>query len=244
MKDFLLLLTLMTSLNVFGQNSKLETNNPIPRQGDEIEITFSINEADLGHLEGKEKKTMEEFNAIWDNNVGSGSFKIKELMTDTGTVKIGPFSFTLDEKVYTTNILTLKVYPKLPNDIKDGIWIRYAKYGDKGFLIVEQRVSNTPKVENSSTGRTVSYNNDGVAFAELDQVKFETYGVDINFTSTNSSMQTLDNDGDMLSGNVSYKISTYTFKFKPNFKGLIKVDKHLFNNFPDNLMTDKIEVKN
>lgn len=245
MKTFLLLTTLTTSLSVFGQNSKLETNNPIPRQGDEIEITFSINKADLGHLELKEKKTKEEYNAIWDNNLGSGSFKIKKLMTDTGNVKIGPFSFTIEDEVYTTNTLVIKVYPKLPNDIKDGIWIRYTKYNDKGYIIVEQRVPNNPKVENTSTGRTVTMDNDGIKFAELDQEKFEAFGVDINYSSTNSSMQTLEkSDKDIFSGTVSYKISTYTFKFKPNFKGPVKVDKSLFNDFPENLMTKNIEVKN
>jgi hypothetical protein len=245
MKYFLLLATFTTSLNLFGQHSKLETNNPIPRQGDEIEITFSLNKADLGQIESKDKKTKEEYNAIWDNNLGSGSFKIKKLLTDTGNVKIGPFSFAIEDKTYTTNTLVLKVYPRLPNDIKDGIWVRYTNYEGKGYLIVEQRVSNSPKVENTSTGRTVSMNNDGITFAELDQDKFETYGVDINYSSSNSSMQTLEKTGkDFSSGTVSYKISTYTFKFKPDFKRPIKVDKSLFTNFPDNLMTDKVEVKN
>jgi hypothetical protein len=245
MKYLLILATLTTSLNAFGQNAKLETNNPIPRQGDEIEITFSVKESDLGHIESKDKKTKEDYNAIRDNNLGSGSFKINELMTDTGNVIIGPFSFTIEGKVYTTDTLVIKVHPKLPNDIKDGIWIRYTKYNDKGYLIVEQRVSNEPKVKNTSTGRTVSLDNDGITFAELDQDKFEAFGVDINYSSTKSSMQTLEETNDnIFSGMVSYKISTYTFKFRQDFKGPIKLGKNLFKYFPDNLLTKEVIVNN
>jgi len=44
----------------WAQHSTLTTFNPIPRQGAEIEIQFSLEKQDLTELESKKNKTTEE----------------------------------------------------------------------------------------------------------------------------------------------------------------------------------------
>jgi len=231
--------------NAWGQNSRLETNNPIPRQGDEIQIEFTIDKKDLRELKNKEKKTKEEYNKLWDNNVGKGSLKITQIVSDTGRVKIGPFSFTVDDTTYVTDILTLKVLPKLSGNIRDGLWIRYTDIGDIGYLIIEQRVSRGPQKKTDSQGTSLSLDNEGITFADLDKEKFEKLGLKIIYSSSSSSMQTVDKVGDdLFSDFVNYHASSYTFERPANFKGTFKVDKTLFVNVPKTGHYELVSVKN
>ena len=232
-------------IHSWGQNSKLETHNPIPRQGDEIQVEFSVDKLKLSDLRDKEKKTKEDYNKLWDNNIGKGSFKINQIVADTGKVNIGPFSFTVDDTTYVTNILTLKVLPKLPGNIKEGIWIRYTEIAGLGHLIIEQRVSRGPQKKTDSQGTSVSLDNGGITFTELDQEKFERFGLKITYNSSNSSMQTVDNvDGDLFSGFVNYHELTYTFEKLTDFKGRLMIDKGLFLNFPKSGFVEILAVKN
>jgi hypothetical protein len=228
----------------WGQNSRLETNNPIPRQGEEVQIQFTIDKRDLTELESKEKKTKEEYNKLWDNNVGRGSLKITQFVSDTGRIKIGPFSFTVDGTTYVTNTLTLNVLPKLPGNIRNGIWIRYTEVDDIGYLVIEQRVPRGPQKKAGSQGTSLSLDNDGIEFADLDREKFEKLGFKIISSSTSSSMQTVDQVGDdLFSTFVNYHESTYTFE-KANLRGTLTIDKNLFVNLAKTGYYESIEVKN
>lgn len=231
--------------SAWGQNSRLETNNPIPRQGDEIQIEFTIDKRDLTELRNKEKKTKEEYNKLWDNNVGKGSLKITQIVSDTGRVEIGPFSFTVDDTSYVTDILTLKVLPKLPGNIRDGLWIRYTNIEDIGYLIIEQRVSRGPRKKADSQGLSLSLDNEGITFTELDKEKFEKMGLKIISSSSSSSMQTVDKVGDdLFSDFVNYHESSYTFERQANFNGIFKIDKSLFVNVPKTGHYELVAVKN
>jgi hypothetical protein len=238
----IILLGLLTE--AWGQNSRLETNNPIPRQGDEVQIEFTIDKDDLTEIRNKEKKTKEEYNKMWGNNVGKGSLKITQIVSDTGRVKIGPFSFTVNDTTYVTNTLTLNVLPKLPGNIRDGIWIRYTEIDGIGYLTVEQRVSRGPQKKADSQGTSLALDNNGITFAELDRDKFEKLGFKIISSSSSSSMQTVDKVGDdLLSDFVNYHESTYTFE-KINLKGTFVIDKSVFVNLPKTGHHELRAVKN
>jgi hypothetical protein len=244
MKIAPILIFLGLSLHALGQNSQLETKNPIPRQGDEVQIVFTIDKRDLTELRNKEKKTKEEYNKLWDNNVGKGSLKITQIVSDTGRVKIGPFSFIVDDTTYVTNVLTLKVLPKLPGNIRDGVWIRYTEVDEIGYLIIEQRVSRGPQKKTDSKGTSLALDNEGITFADLDREKFEKLGFTIISSSSNSSMQTVDKLGDeVFSDFVNYHESTYTFE-KSDTKEAFKIDKTLFLNFPKTGHHELVAVKN
>jgi hypothetical protein len=238
----IILLGLLTE--AWGQNSRLETNNPIPRQGDGVQIEFTIDKRDLAELKNKEKKTKEEYNRLWDNNVGKGNLKIIQIVSDTGRVTVGPFSFSVDDATYVTNSLTLKVLPKLPGNIRDGIWIRYTAINDIGYLIIDQRVSRGPQRKTDSQGSSLALENEGITFADLDREKFEKLGFKIISNSSSSSIQSVDKVGDdPFSDFVNYHESAYTFE-NANLKGTLKIDKNLFINLPKTGHYELVAVKN
>ena len=245
MKLILLPVALLLFFETQAQNSKLETNNPIPRQGDEIQIEFSIEKSDLTDLKNKQKKSKEDFNRIYNNNVGNGDFKINQIVSDTGQITIGPFSFTINDTTYRTNTIRLTVLPKLPGKIRDGVWIRSADIDGIGYLVVEQRVSKEPQRKLDSQGTTVSFDNDGIKFVELDKEKFEKLGLKITSTSTNSTTQATDKvDNELFSQFVRYYKSTYSFEKQVDFKGPLKIDQNLFMNFPKNGFVEILTIKN
>ncbi|HMJ68164.1 MAG TPA: BatD family protein [Cyclobacteriaceae bacterium] len=245
MKLLILPLFSLLFFEVLGQNSKLGTTNPIPRQGDDIQIEFSVEKKDLTDLKNKQKKIKEDYNRIWNNSVGKGSFKINQIASDTGKLKIGPFSFNLNDTTYLTNTLTLRVLPKLPSNVRDGIWIRSTEIDNLGYLIVEQRVSKGPQAKSDPQGATIALNNDGIIFAELVKEKFEKLGLKIISTSSNSTSQVVDKVGnELLSQFVNYYQSTYTFEKLADFKGVLKIDQSLFMNFPQNGFIEILTLKN
>jgi hypothetical protein len=166
------------------------------------------------------------------------------MVSDTGRVTIGPFSFSVDDTTYVTNSLTLKVLSKLPGNIRDGIWIRHTTINDIGYLIIEQRVSRGPQKKTDSQGTSLALDNEGITFADLDREKFEKLGFKIISSSSSSSMQTVDKVGDNpFSDFVNYHESAYTFE-KANLKGALKIDKNLFMGLPKTGHYDLVAVKN
>jgi hypothetical protein len=208
--------TLILSLAMMeaaAQLPKLEPSNPAPRQGEEINITFVLKDAGA--------------------DIGNGNLKLRQPLTDTGMVKIGPFQFSVDDKTYATGTLALRVYPKLPDNVHEGIWIRYVLFEGKHYLITEQRVSGDPKKKSSEA---TILSTDGAVFAELDRDRFEEAGLKIVYSNSFSASQVMDKD------EVNYKLTTYKFEKTPFFKGKIKVDKKLFSDFPDKLITPEVWI--
>lgn len=240
MRNLWLLIGISLAGNCWGQNTKLLTSNPAPRVGAEIEITFDVEKADLTELEDKKKKSEDDYEALRANSVGQGSFKVT-MSADTGTFDIGPFSLTVRGAVYTSDVLRLKVFPALPDDVKEGLWIRYTEFDGHGYLLLEQRVPNAPKREVTDQGFSVTMDSEGVAFAEPDKEKLEARGVKIVSSRATSSSQSVgDHNGDFYSNVVSFNEAAYKFELGPEFKGPLKIDKSFFKNFPDK---DKVFMK-
>jgi hypothetical protein len=223
----------------WSQHTKFRTTNPIPRQGEEVEIQYSLEKADLTELESKTNITDIESDILKKNDVAKGTFKLTLPLTETGNVTVGPFSFVVGGTMYHTGIITFNVHPQLPGNIRDGIWIRYTEKDGKTYLIVEQRVTNKTKVEKTTNQVTWTADNGDVAFAELDEEQLKKYGLEISSSSWRSHSQEVDKiDDQMFSGTVSFRHSTYVIEKADDFNGPQKISKKMFKNFPDNGFVD------
>jgi hypothetical protein len=231
-------------VSCMAQHSTLEAFNPIPRQGQEIELKFSIDNKDVTAIENKQNKSKVDLEYLSANNIGKGTFKISQVLNDTGKVTIGPFSFTIDGRIYQTNALTIHVFPKLPDNITDGIWIRSTDFEGKSYLIVEQRVPNNPGKKSNAQESVIAIGNEDVNFAELNEDKLAAAGLKVVSSSSSSSIQKVESSGkDLFAGSVNYKQSTYTIERLPAFKGPLKIDKKFFYNSSSQVYTPDVVVR-
>ncbi|SHH51442.1 hypothetical protein SAMN04488109_4144 [Chryseolinea serpens] len=212
--------------SAWAQTSILEIANPAPRAGEEVEIIITVKKESLEAIETKEKKSTDDYAALRKNKIAYGNLKISQVLPDTGKVKIGPFRFSIADRVYETNSLTLRVYPKLPDTAREGLWIRQVDYNGQSYLIIEQR-SETEDAK----------------FAQLNRDKLEASGLNIVTSTSKSESQFLDKKITAGSTPVNYRISTYKFKRTSAFKGKVKIDKSLFLDFPPNVSMDELWIK-
>jgi len=194
---------------------RLEPSNPAPRQGEELNITFLLKEGGA--------------------DIGGGNFKVRQALADTGLIKIGPFQLSINDKSYSTGTITLRVYPKLPDNIHNGLWIRYVLFEGKHYLITEQRVSADQKKKVESAAIVIG---GGESFAELDRDQFEQAGLKVVFANSFTETETMGKD------EVSYKLTTYRFEKMPHFKGRVKLDKKFFSDFPEKAITPDVWIGN
>jgi hypothetical protein len=187
-----------------AQLPRLEPSNPAPRQGEEVNISFLLKEG--------------------NTDIGGGNFKVRQALADTGLVKIGPFQFSINNKSYSTSTVTLHVYPRLPDDIHEGIWIRYVVFEGKHYLITEQRIPADKKKKPEGNSIVIGGEE---SFAELDRDQFEQAGFKIVNSNSYTDSGTLGRD------EVSYKLTTYRFEKTAYFKGKLKLDKKFFTDFPE-----------
>jgi len=209
-----------------AQTSILEIANPAPRAGEEVEIIITLKKENLDALENKEKKTTDDFATLRKNKTAYGNLKISQVLADTGKVKIGPFKFAIADKTYETNSLTLRVYPKLPDTAREGLWIRQVDYNGQSYLIIEQRSES-----------------EDTKFAQLNRDKLEAAGLNIVTSTSKSESQFLDKKTTAGSTPVNYRISTYKFKRTSAFKGKVKIDRSIFLDFPPNISMDELWIK-
>jgi hypothetical protein len=226
MRAIIFLLSVFLSLSTSAQVARLDIDNPAPRAGDDIRVTFGLDKDQSKDLPGDARSKKD--------RTGFGDIKITTTLADTGTMVIGPFRFTIRNKEYTTQVLTIRVYPPLPSDAKDGIWIRQVDFNDDHFLIIEQRVSGQRKKEQKQDAEiTIGFNSDA-QFASLDEDKFEANGLDIISSSSRSGKY-----GD----DVSFTVATFKFKKMPSFKGKLKIDRKVLRDVPDNVTIEGIWIK-
>ncbi|RAV98958.1 hypothetical protein [Pseudochryseolinea flava] len=107
--------------NALAQRLKLTVNNPAPRIGDELAVSYNIDGSAHGML-----------------GIGAVSM-MPAFLADKGPVTIGPIAITLNGVLYTSDSLVLHVAQPLPAGIKDGVWIRKVESNGVAYIIVEQR---------------------------------------------------------------------------------------------------------
>jgi len=233
------------SVPALAQVSRLDVSNPAPRINEEIEIIISLRNENLDALEHKENKTPEDILALRNNKIGYGTLKLSHVLTDTGRVTLGPFQFALGKKTYETDVLQFTVYPELPKNIYDGLWIRQVNFKDERYLIIEQRIStstNKPKKAGEEIVIIGSSSND-VPYAEFDEMRFQEKGLKILSSNARSESQILNTQDAAASVTVNYRIATYRFRKTPGFRTKFKLDKKLFVNYPEkNVITSDVWI--
>jgi hypothetical protein len=234
MRAIIFLLSFFLNLSAFAQ-ARLGIDNPAPRAGDDIRVTFALDKQAGGSREPD--KSLSSRDAASKNHAGFGDIKITTTLADTGNMVIGPFRFTVQNKEYTTDVLTIKVYPPLPPSVKDGVWIRQVDFNGDHFLIIEQRVGSKRKKEQKPDAEITIGFTDDPEFVSLDEEKFETNGLDIISSSSRSGNLTLDGT------DVNFKVATFKFKMTASFKGKLKVDKKFLRDVPDNITIESILIK-
>lgn len=224
MRTIFFLLSAFLSYSVSAQVARLDIDNPAPRAGDDIRVTFVLEKPTAKSETGAKSRA------------GFGDIKVSTALTDSGRMVIGPFRFAIRNKEYKTDSLVIRVYPQLPSTAKDGVWLREVDFNGDHFLIIEQRVSGRKKDQKNSSEIIIGMNSD-TEFASLDERKFEATGLDIISSSSRSGNQTLD------ASDVSFKVATFKFKKTDAFKGKLKLDRKFLSDVPDNVSIDGILIK-
>jgi hypothetical protein len=244
MKKILLTILVLGLGRAFAQVGTLELVNPGPRVGEKIELKFLFEDKDLSQLESKKDKTREESELVANNKLGTGEIKLTQLASDTGVVSIGPLKMMVHNVEYVTNKIEVKVYPALPSNIKDGLWLRIITYNNENFLIIEQRISNKGTKKKATDNEIViGVGDNGTTYFEFNEDKFEEMGIDIITSNSKTHSQVVDKADAFGSGTVNYKQMVYKFIKTNTFAQPFKVDKKLFMVYPDTGYTEVVWVK-
>ncbi len=227
---------LLSTLSVLGvlvvnsQNVRLGVHNPSPRAGDIIEIEFTIPNDSLQ----TSSTNIDSLTSLNLNCLGKGSIIIKKIIANEGTYSIGPFSFVIDGKTYTSNKIQLNVAPKLPND-REGLWLREATFDNKDYLIIEQRID----LSNKNPKLKTPYD----SFVELGDNLYDNSAISFSFVSSTSTQQT---DIDQLNdptNKIIYKRQVYKINKLSGFKGSYVLSQNDFTNVPKNVTFSGLIIK-
>lgn len=243
MRTILLTLFLFTGFQSWSQNSKLTVFNPGPRVGDDIEVSITLEKENLEAIKNKSSKSIEDFNQVQSNYYGSGTIKLSDLANEPGIKQIGPFVFSFNGVTIKTDSILLNIHPPLPENKKQGMWVRIIDFDGDSYLIIEQRFPNSWKRGKGQDKNTLSLGADNFKFAKLDEAEFESKGLEIISSSSSSSSQIVDKNDVLGSGTVSFNIATYKFKKTENFKKPFKLDKKLFSDFTQNIEHGEVWIK-
>jgi len=215
-QTFLLSTLLLFFVTTFGQKATLQIDNIAPRVGDEIEIHFYLG------------------TNISTNNNGDGQIEFNDIVTDSGYVTIGPFSFKVNNQTFLSDSVRISICPKLPK-LQNGIWIRKVNFNGDSYLILEQRISGeweTKKTDPKTV--TTSFTQDEKKFAEIDLESINERGLSLVQTYSSSHSQTIDENDIFGNGTVNYKLTIYKIIRKSDYSGTFKLREKNFKNLPKN----------
>lgn len=237
MKGALTILFSTFTLFCVGQIATLDIRNPAPRISDGVDVSVSFEKKRIKRNEVS--MSADEFRRSSENQLGTGEMNFRTELLDTGLVTIGPFKFTVNKTDFTTDEITIRVFPDLPN-VNDGIWLRVMTFRGEDILLLEQRISHDWKKENGHT--SMSADSEGVNFSSLDIYKVYDLGIELkemgSFTSSRGTRDYI-----LGSGVVSYKWTKYKITKRDTFKNKVLITKNLFINFPLGIDILQIEIE-
>ncbi len=238
MKSILtILLTSMTLLCV-GQVVTLDIQNPAPRISDGVDVSVSFKKKKIKKNEGS--MSADEFRIQFENQLGDGKINFRTELLDTGLVNIGPFKFSIHNTTFTTDIVTIRVFPDLP-DVNNGIWLRFVRFGGKDILILEQRVSHDWQTQNSEHS-SWSIDAEGVDFSGLDTDRLYALGVELKEVASSTSSNSTQ-DEILGLGTVSYKLTQYEVTRLKTLQDKVIITKDLFYAFPSDLEIADVAIR-
>lgn len=236
MKRSSIIFLLFLALSGYGQDTlTLIIDNPEPRVGDVVQISFNIDFL-VDHLREQTVETIEFTKPLFaTNNTFTQSIKF----TREGKSTIGPYQFEFNNKQYVSTSIEVNVEKELP--YQDGLWVRYVRLEEKQYLIVEQLISNQSDYKTEENG--FSYTVGGISnedYAELTEVPLD--GVRFQFKGSKSNTRRPEGD-DLFAPGYSYSIKRYEVIFEEGYKGKFKLEKEHIKNFPKNTKFKPILIK-
>ncbi len=196
-------LFLLSPLILFSQNLKIMLTNPEPRQGDELDINLFL---------ANDNITYDEYFEIFRTTSFEGQLNLTGFTKDTGVVSIGPLTFKINNTVYTSDSIKIKVIENLPN-VDRGIWLRVVKSYGAEIFIIEQRLSDKE-------------------FMDLDYSSIKQEGLKFTFAHSKSTKQKIENNQGKIES-VKYRVTIYLIEKENTFQGSFNLDKKYFK---DNYM--------
>lgn len=241
MKQYITFLILnLFLISGYSQIVVLDIKNPAPRVGEDIPIGYDIKWSD--------KKIVfpispDELREIDKNKIGSGTLNLEKYAKDTGKLLIGPLTLEINGEIFKSDTLLLNIYPKLPN-AKNGFWTRFIKYRGQYYFITEQRIGGEWKQKkNSKNSYSMTFDSDGVEFAEIPSSSIKLDNIEISFSYSSSSSQTIEGEKVLGAGTVHYKIYVYRVDLKDDYNNDFVLKKHYFINFPKGQDFEPIQIK-
>ncbi len=225
----LFIISLFISQVSYGQNAKLKIFNPAPRLGDAVTITITII-ADSSIA--KKEDTLLIHN-------GDGEITLRKLMPKVGKYTIGPFSFKINGKTYTSDSLEITIDAKLPDE-REGVWLRQIKWKGDEYLILEQRID----LEKLSESKRMNVYE---KFVDLSDKAYE-YPDEIwfSFAGSTSPRQPTEEISDQIivgKGQVIYKLTMYRITKGKEYKGSFSLGKKFFTNLSGTSNFSEFEIK-
>ena len=170
-KAFLLSFFLINLTTIFGQSFYISVDNPEPRVGEIVRIEVHNNIVDsliFSSLDTNKFKQLGLYGSRNENQI---------IAKDTGTFIINPIKMIIQDRVYESNRVILKVLPALPETV--GLWIRIVKNSEAYFVILEEYIN--AKIVTTNMGTTIS---EDQKFAELMQqptpnIHYQIWGVQL-----------------------------------------------------------------
>ncbi|TDL99536.1 MAG: hypothetical protein C4K58_06470 [Flavobacteriaceae bacterium] len=198
MKHLLTLLFLLPCL-IFGQKGfTIHLENPEPRVGEKVILTFEIDFFDDFIEKNINSEIILSENTFIHGLYTKGIKKEIEF-NKVGLNQVGPFEIEFNGKKYVSNSIHVNVIPKITSE--EGIQFRIAQMEGQKYLIVEQ-LQKTTKNNNSK--------NDFQAI----EIRPEL-GEFINLSEAYSSVET----SSILNSSFNFSYTRYKIDFDENFEG-------------------------
>ncbi len=226
------ILLLFISLNFFthAQNAiELSIDNPAPRVGDEVEISFSI---DFFTNEIKRQLDTDADIIESHGHYGISSDQFSQTLTfkKKGKHTVGPFQFEFNGQTITTDSIVVDVAEKLP--LTEGAWIQVVSdHKGNHYLIIEQLIPNTDDQQGYEESYSISDEmGSDDDFADLAERNFE--GINVSFQRSSSTTNYGDSRQNRFGSSFSYSFKKYQVYLNDNFTGSFTFRKKHFNNLP------------
>ena len=230
MKKAIILIFLSVALATSAQETiKLKVDNPAPRVGDAVKISFSLQFLS-DRLANQLNKGVELVapSYVYGDSIALSDFQRNVTFEYSGRQVLGPFRFNINGKEIGTDSIVLEVGEKLP--IKESISVRYVEFSEKKYLIVEQYIpENKQAIKNTGSDE----------FAEI--MEKPAKGVLLKMESLTRRSGT-PNVEEKTSPALIYISRRYEVVLGEDFDGTFLLSSKYFINLPEDAVITPIEI--
>ena len=237
----LLIFCFVATYTLNAQKLVTSIDNPAPRLGEAIELSYSLitTQTLVEEDEEDELDLWEEMPNNQTITLGSGTMNLLNYTNNIGLVKIGPLSININGQIYLTDTITIYVHPELPHNT-NGVWIRLAKMNNETYLILEQQLVKNK--DNFHLFSLEAFENDGVDFdfAKINVKAVTSENLTISKLSSSLRLITSFGSGYNSPTEVLYKKIIYRLDYNENYQlDFILTNEHILN-FPENAQIEPI----